>query len=150
MARTAQIIGQTTDVFGQLWEVRERRPAPHGWLVEIGWPLGRARQRGRGVAIILTQPLAEYLTTTRLRAIRLCIGETAARPTEVALRLGRRVERAATRFAHPDPGAILPPSRPLARRGQPAPRTRRARRASARPPAGCNARKPTASAACRH
>jgi len=89
MARTARIIGQTTDVFGQLWEVRERRPAPHGWLVEIGWPLGHARGRGgRGVTIILTQPLAEYLTATRPRAIRLPIGGTAVK--RLRARLGLR------------------------------------------------------------
>lgn len=80
MARNAQIIGEAVDVWGAVWDVRERRPTEHGFAVEIGWPRDAKRGRGgRGVAVILTEPLARYLTDTRQRDIDLPIGLTAAK-----------------------------------------------------------------------
>jgi len=66
MARVAHIIGQAEDAFGDLWDVREERPTPHGFAVLLGWPQGVPRGRGgRGVSTILTQELAAYLETYR-------------------------------------------------------------------------------------
>lgn len=80
MARSASIIGVTVDVYGVTWDVREHRPTAHGWPVSIGWPQGEPRGRGgRGVAVILTQTLAQYLTDTRLRDLVLPISRTAAK-----------------------------------------------------------------------
>ena len=76
----AQIIGEAVDVYGVTWDVRERRPTAHGWLLQIGWPQGAPRGKGgRGVAVIVTQPLAEYLTKTRLRDYNLPIARTTAK-----------------------------------------------------------------------
>lgn len=80
MARQAEIIGQATDYAGQSWDVREKRPSSHGFDVLIGWPQGEVRGRGgRGVAVILSAELAQYLTDTRQRDIDLPIGLTAAK-----------------------------------------------------------------------
>lgn len=78
MAREAKILGRVLDVHGREWEVRERRPAPHGWMLLTGWPAGEPRGKGgRGVATIPTQELIEYLHATRLRDVDLPIGLTA-------------------------------------------------------------------------
>ena len=83
MARNAQIIGQAIDVFGIVWDVRERRPTKHRWRVQIGWPQDEDRgQGGRGVAVILTQPLAHYVSTTRMRDMDLPISATARKRAE--------------------------------------------------------------------
>lgn len=75
MARKAQIIGWAVDVWGGGWDVRERRETAHGWSIEVGWPDDEQRGRGgHGVAVILTQPLAQHLTDTRPRDLRLPIG----------------------------------------------------------------------------
>lgn len=77
MARSAQIVGQATDWSGARWDVREHRPTPHGWDILIGWPQGEPRGRGgRGVAVILTVELAQYLATVRSRDVDLPIGGT--------------------------------------------------------------------------
>lgn len=80
MARKAQIIGQAVDVYGRSWDIRERRPTRHGFDVLIGWPEGEPRGKGgRGVAVVPTQALIEYLRKTRLRDVDLPIGRTAVK-----------------------------------------------------------------------
>lgn len=80
MARKAEIIGQATDHIGEPWDVREKRPTVHGFDIMIGWPQGELRgQGGRGVAVILSAELANYLINTRQRDIDLPIGLTAAK-----------------------------------------------------------------------
>lgn len=77
MAREALVIGQAEDANGENWDVRERRPTLHGFDVMVGWPQGERRGKGgRGVAVIPTVALAQYLTETRLRDIDLPIGLT--------------------------------------------------------------------------
>ena len=77
MARKAQITGQASDWAGNTWDVRERRPSAHGFDILIGWPQGAERgQGGRGVAVIISVELAQYLTKTRLRDTELPIGNT--------------------------------------------------------------------------
>lgn len=77
MARSAQIVGQATDAHGRQWDVRERRPTAHGWLLHVGWPAGEPRGQGcGGVRVILTVELADYLGRTRLRDVDLPMGGT--------------------------------------------------------------------------
>lgn len=61
----ATVIGHTVDEFGDQWAVRERRPTPHGFAVELGWPVDRVPGPGnKGVGapkVILTPALAQYL-----------------------------------------------------------------------------------------
>lgn len=79
MGREAQIIGHTVDIFNVEWDVREKRKA-NGFDVKIGWPTLENRGRGgRGVGIILTQKLAEYLLATRLKDVDLPISNTAVK-----------------------------------------------------------------------
>lgn len=64
MARRATIISQTEDITGEVWDVRESRPTPHGFAVLLGWPRSTQRgQGGGGVRVILTPHLADYLAT---------------------------------------------------------------------------------------
>lgn len=79
MARRARIIGRVLDVHGRAWDVREYRPTAHGFGIAVGWPQGEPRGRGgRGVAVVPTQALVEYLTATRLKnTADLPIGTTA-------------------------------------------------------------------------
>ena len=80
MAREARIIGTTLDVHGNPWDVREYRSTVHGFQIAIGWPQGEFRGRGgRGVAVIPTQALMEYLSATRLRDVAVPIGLTAVK-----------------------------------------------------------------------
>lgn len=80
MARTAEIIDQATDHEGKPWDVREKRATSHGFDIMIGWPQGEPRGKGgRGVAVILTAELANYISNTRLRDIDLPIGMTAVK-----------------------------------------------------------------------
>lgn len=76
MARKATIVGEAKDVFGVVWDVRERRETNHGFMLEIGWPRSAQRGRGgRGVAAIITPKLANYIhATPRLRDIDLPVG----------------------------------------------------------------------------
>jgi len=77
MARRAKIVGHATDWIGVAWDVRERRETAHGFELMIGWPADEPRgQGGRGVAVILTVELAQYLLQTRLRDVDLPIGRT--------------------------------------------------------------------------
>ncbi len=62
MARRATIIGETIDINGEGWDVRERRPTLHGFDVLLGWPQKVPRGPGGGSPrVILTEPLACYL-----------------------------------------------------------------------------------------
>lgn len=62
MARQATIIGQVEDINGEVWDVREARPTPHGFAVLLGWPQSIQRgQGGGGVRVILTPHIADYL-----------------------------------------------------------------------------------------
>lgn len=80
MARKAEIICQATDYSGKTWDVREIRETSHVFAIMIGWPNGEPRgQGGRGVAVILSVELADYLVRTRQRDIDLPIGLTAAK-----------------------------------------------------------------------
>lgn len=75
--RPDSVIGQTVDVWGGGWDVCERRDTVHGWPVLLGWPDYVERGRGgQGAAVIVTQALAEYLTTTRPRDVDLPVGGT--------------------------------------------------------------------------
>ena len=87
MSRKALIIGLATDVWGRQWDVRERRDTSHGFTVSIGWPSGEPRGGGvgRGVAVVMTPPLAQYITDTRQRDIDLPIGITAVKRLRSAL-----------------------------------------------------------------
>lgn len=80
MGRKAQVIGQATDVHGNVWDVREARPTEHGWDILIGWPHGEPRGKGcRGVRVINSVELAQYIMATRLRDLSLPIGVTTAK-----------------------------------------------------------------------
>lgn len=73
----AHILFRVSDFAGLMWEVRESRPTPHGFALLIGWPQGELRGKGgRGVSVILTQPLASYLAGRRLCDANLPIGRT--------------------------------------------------------------------------
>lgn len=62
MARQATIIGQAEDINGEVWDVREARPTPHGFAVLLGWPQTLQRgPGGGGPRAILTGDLACYL-----------------------------------------------------------------------------------------
>jgi len=76
MARKATIIGEAKDVFGVVWDVRERRDTNHGFRLEIGWPRNAQRGRGgRGVATIITPNLSDYMQiTVRLKDVDLPVG----------------------------------------------------------------------------
>lgn len=88
MGRQAQIIGTALDIYGNRWDVRERRPTQHGWLLEIGWPENAQRGRGgRGVAVIITPPLAQYLAVTRQKDTDLPVGLTAIKRLRHDLKL---------------------------------------------------------------
>ncbi|MEI8371849.1 MAG: hypothetical protein WCJ35_03335 [Planctomycetota bacterium] len=67
MAKTARIIGKVADVFGDSWDLRERRPTAYGWSVCLGWPHGQPRGRGGtgGPSIIVTRELLGYLESVR-------------------------------------------------------------------------------------
>lgn len=67
MTRHATIIGQIKDITGEVWDVREERPTPHGFAVLLGWPRSAQRgQGGGGVRVILTTALADYLAAHQL------------------------------------------------------------------------------------
>lgn len=84
----ARIIGHATDVWDTVWDVRERRATKHDWLIEIGWPHGEPRGVGcRGVALILTPALAEYLTATRPRDVVLPICDSSIKRLRAKLGL---------------------------------------------------------------
>jgi hypothetical protein len=56
------------DAFGQWCEVGEYRGTPHGFDLILGWPEGRKKGRAGGRSqVILTKPLARYLTRFRMR-----------------------------------------------------------------------------------
>lgn len=81
MARSATIIGDAEDAWGDRWDVRERRPTQHGFDVLLGWPQGlpRGRAGGGGPRVIVTSELAAYVDSvagTRAPVI-LPIGTTA-------------------------------------------------------------------------
>lgn len=59
MARAARIIGQTTDLHGHRYDVREERGGPVPIL--IGWPEGFRGPGCGGPKVILTVDLAAYM-----------------------------------------------------------------------------------------
>lgn len=78
-------IGIITDVHGANHRVAEYRETDHGFDIALGWPVAMV---GPGNArVILTQPLAEYLTRPDLRArdIRLPIGRSSITVLRAAL-----------------------------------------------------------------
>ena len=78
MARKALIIGEAVDVFGLAWDVRESRPTAHGFEIKIGWPKDAPRGKGgRGIAMVPTAKLIEYLAATRLKDVVLPASLTA-------------------------------------------------------------------------
>lgn len=74
MARRNAPLGRVLDVWGAPWDVHERRPTVHGWMVGVGYP-APAHER-QGAAVILTHSLAEYLIATRPRDVVLPLGST--------------------------------------------------------------------------
>lgn len=75
--RSDSVIGHAVDVWGGGWYVSEQRITSHGWPVLLGWPDDVERGRGgQGAAVVLTQPLAQYLTEKRPRDLDLPIGRT--------------------------------------------------------------------------
>lgn len=72
--RIDSAIGLISDRNGIDWLVAEARPTEHGFSIYLGWPQEEEGQRG--VTIILTNDLAEYLCATRARDVRLPIGRT--------------------------------------------------------------------------
>lgn len=99
MARQATIVDRIDDVFGDQWDVREYRDTDHGFAVALGWPSGAQRGAGGagGPRIIVTRPLAEYLTSLRQtpRMIRLPIGRTAIKRLRRLLGHHWQIDRAA-------------------------------------------------------
>lgn len=88
MARVAIIIDHVADAHGKMWDVREKRPTPHGFDVMLGWPVEQPRgQGGGGPRVIITPDLAAYLEAVRLRpaAVDLPIGRTALKRLRAAL-----------------------------------------------------------------
>lgn len=80
MSRDARIIGAATDIEGVCYDVRERRPTKHGWMIHIGWPQGQPRGKGcGGPKVVLTVDLAMYLTAIRPRDVDLPISNTTAK-----------------------------------------------------------------------
>lgn len=81
MARKANIIGSTKDIFGDLWDVREELPTDHGFNLLIGWPQAAPRGPGGGGGprAIITEELASYLERYRHnpKDIDLPIGKSA-------------------------------------------------------------------------
>lgn len=75
MAAHRHTLGRTVDVWGAPWAVHERRPTRHGWMIEMGYPAHEHERQG--IAIIVTQSLAEYIIATRPRDVDLPIGGTA-------------------------------------------------------------------------
>lgn len=72
MARKAIIIGQSRDMFGRLWDVREERPTRHRFSLLIGWPLAPdgTRQSGKGYGgpgLVPTRDLYRYWRKGRLK-----------------------------------------------------------------------------------
>ncbi|WP_155804529.1 helix-turn-helix domain-containing protein [Magnetospirillum fulvum] len=67
MARVATIIGETADVWGDIWDVREHRPTDHGFDLSLGWPQGMPRGRGGAGSprAIVTPDVAAYLESLR-------------------------------------------------------------------------------------
>lgn len=60
MARHATIIGETEDLDGFLWDVREVRPTRHGFSLFIGWPSGFRGKGCGGPRLIPTRELQDY------------------------------------------------------------------------------------------
>lgn len=88
MARQATIIGQAEDITGEVWDVRESRPTPHGFAVLLGWPQSVQRGPGGGSPrAILTPHLADYLAAHchAPAAIDLPIGRTTVKRLRKAL-----------------------------------------------------------------
>ncbi len=98
MARRATIIDAITDTFGDEWDVREYRPAVHGFDVAIGWPSDQLRGAGQagGPRVILTEDLVLYLASMRdtPARIRLPIGRTAIKRLRRILGHHWRIDRA--------------------------------------------------------
>lgn len=111
MARVAQIIGTTLDIWGDEWDVRERRETAYGFSVTIGWPhsLPRGKAGTGGPRVIVTPDLAAHLQAVRDRpgAHGLPIGNTAVKRLRRLLGLDWRDDRAAWWAARADDLADL-------------------------------------------
>ncbi len=99
MARQAVILATAEDVDGALWDIREARPTPHGFDVQMGWPHGDIRGRGGsgGPRVVLTAPLAAYLEVMRERPVRIAlpIGRGAVKRLRRLLGHHAQIDRAA-------------------------------------------------------
>ncbi|WP_428031471.1 hypothetical protein [Ancylobacter sp.] len=111
MARVAQIVGATIDLWGDKWDVRERRATAHGFSVAIGWPHGLPRGKAGtgGPRVIVTPDLAAHLqaVSDRPGAHGLPIGNTAVKRLRRLLGLDWRDDRAAWWAARADDLADL-------------------------------------------
>lgn len=67
-------IGCATDVAGDDWLVRERRPTDHGFDLLFGWPVDASTG---GVRAILTPEVARYLRAARRGEADLPLSDTA-------------------------------------------------------------------------
>lgn len=99
MARHATVIGEIADVWGDVWDVREYRPTPHGFPVAFGWPNGIPRGAGGsgGPRVIVTTELARHFEAHRLAPIHLAvpIGNTAVKRIRRLLGHHRQIDSAA-------------------------------------------------------
>lgn len=92
------IIGEARDVFGEGWNVRERRPTAHGFNIEIGWPEGSTPGPGhKGVGaprVIVTESLASYLfAIAQWKDVDLPLGHNVLSKLRKRLELGYGVQR---------------------------------------------------------
>ena len=98
MARRARIIGRETDVWGDEWDVRERRDGG-AVPVALGWPEGARRGKGGagGPRVIVTRELADHFERHRARPqdLGLPVGASAIKRVRRLLGHHRQIDRAA-------------------------------------------------------
>ena len=91
--RLDSAIGEVSDYRGIAWLIAERRATEHGFDLCLGWPVDADGQRG--VAIIITQDLADYICATRQRDVALPIGRSTIKRLRRELGLSWLRDRAA-------------------------------------------------------
>ena len=96
--RRAKIVGEATDVWGDVWDVRETRSTGYGFDVMLGWPESAARGPGGvgGPRVIVTPDLASWLNAMRgsTTPLVLPIGATAIKRVRRLLGYHRHIDRA--------------------------------------------------------
>jgi len=104
---------QAGDIWGDTWDVAERRPAPaYGLEVVLGWPAGMPRGAGRagGKRVVITPELGALLTAHRTSPgdLVLPIGMTALKRLRRLMGHNRYLDSAAPPRAY---SSLLPPAR---------------------------------------